>query len=333
MSVPAVPRFIALTAAPSTSATRTAAGPNHDGQQPACSYQTSASAPVAATNTVAFSSPNPCHEHVPDERLDQEISILRKRREYLLLQRQIKEMEQPAAAPTADPAIAAPANGRTTVSIRDVRLVPRPYDGSPTATYDVHKFLADVEQFFGTVEHNATYRFLALRSLLSEAAADFLTDSQAMTYEGLRDELIREFGRVLSTTELIDQLRGRRWYRNTESMHRYVIRMQGLARRGNIPEAEFIDIIVDNMRLPREDANLLMTCSPTVPALNEAICRHEKRVLANLARSASYTNRAAGARAGPIQRQPTAAASAAPRVAVNTPRNAIATSSRDRLVQ
>lgn len=195
-----------------------------------------------------------------DADVDAEIEQLRKQRELLELRQTVGRLERGAdAAPVTN-------EGRSNVSIRDVTLIMRKFDGSVHTTYDVKKFLADLEKFFCTVLHTPTYKFLALRSLLTDAAQDFLSGSRAADYNELRAELINEFGRSLSTTELIDQLRSRQWDRSAETMHRFVLRMQGLARRGEIREEEFIDIVIDNMRLPREAATLLMTSAPTIAA-------------------------------------------------------------------
>ncbi|XP_017465418.1 PREDICTED: uncharacterized protein LOC108358526 [Rhagoletis zephyria] len=39
----------------------------------------------------------------------------------------------------------------------------------------------------------------------------------------------------------------RRWKRKDESMHRYVLSMQALAKRANVSEMEFIDFIIDGI--------------------------------------------------------------------------------------
>lgn len=86
------------------------------------------------------------------------------------------------------------------------------------------------------------------------------------------------FGHVYSTTELIDQLRGRQWNRVDETMHRYIIRMQGLVRKAQILVRKFDYIIVDNQLL------LLMSAA-TIEDLKKAVCRHEKRITDNIDRT------------------------------------------------
>lgn len=65
-------------------------------------------------------------------------------------------------------------------------------------------------------------------------------------------------------------------------MHRYVLIVQGLARRGNLPEHELVGIIIDGLKLPNSDANLLASCAPTIADLKTALNRHESRIMLNL---------------------------------------------------
>lgn len=275
------------------------------------------------------------------------MALLRKHRDLLELRRQVRDLrdEEAAVAEAAvlpitvvQPMVAdAPAmrpandNSRSKVSIRDVRLILQPFTGSPMSTYDVYKFLSDFEQFFSTVEHNPTYKFLALRSLMTEAAAEFMMGSQAMSYEAMKTELIAEFGQAISTTELIDQLRACRWNSETEDMHRYVLRMQGLARRGTIPEREFIDIVIGTMCLQPYDQAVLVSSSTNMATFKDAIRRHEKkfRASANLQRCpaalgyrpATSTPRPAVSAQPPRAGQPIAAKPAAFTQAAANPRS------------
>lgn len=232
---------------------------------------------VSAIHTAPLSTnPSPI---TADAAMDQELETLRKRKELLELRRQVEILERGDAISNN---VVTGASALPTMTILDVGRVIPAFDGSRQSTYDVHKFIADLEALFDTIRSENTFRYMCLRSRLTGAAADFLTGSTALAYDDLKRELTQEFGQMLSTTELIEQLRYRRWDREAETMHHYVLKMQGTARRGNLPEHELVGIIVDGLRLPLADANLLVGNAPTINELKKALNRHESRLLNNI---------------------------------------------------
>lgn len=240
-----------------------------------------------------------------EQQLDREISMLRKRKEAMELRLQLAQLERGELTPA--PVSRNGADSLPKMTILDMGRCMAPFTGSRHSTYDVHKFFADLEAIFATIQTTQIFRYMSLRSLLSETAGIFLTGCQAVTYDELKRALVHEFGQLLSTTELIEHLKRRTWKPAEESMHRYILTQRGLARRGNLPENELVGIIIDGLRLPLHDANLLVSVSPTLDALKEAIDRHESRILQNLKAEANRVNpRPGSAIAGNAHRYPTA---------------------------
>lgn len=247
-----------------------------------------------------------------DAELDRVLSQLRKRKEILELKRQIAVLEDPNAAVAAAAPVAHTRSGSRRLGIHEIRSIITPFTGDSDEACDVRKFLDNVDRLLNTMDCDEQYRYMALRSVLADTAADVMDHSITLTYEDLRQELIREFGRAWSATELLDRLRNRRWDRQGETLHRFVIRMQGLARRGNVNEIELVDIVVDNMGLSRDDTNMLLTSATTMTALKDAIVRHEKRIMANIRdQQQRRANLAANSRRYPSANVPAARSGAA----------------------
>lgn len=236
------------------------------------------------------------------DQTDARLNILRKQRELLLLQREVMELQramQPAfspviehfqplnfaAAPIAPAVPVAPAAPiASVVSVAPAAFAPIRMDMtaieamvsqfSGDDTYDVYKWMNDLDDAFGILQFDNQTKFIAMRRLLSGTAKLFVRTVAAVNYDELRDALIDEFGRRYSNDEVYIQLRSRR-LKPTETVHRYVIEMQEIASRANIPEHELIDIILAGIGDTSTSAAMLYGAT-TLRDLKTLVVRYER---------------------------------------------------------
>ncbi|XP_067616498.1 uncharacterized protein [Eurosta solidaginis] len=196
-----------------------------------------------------------------DASLVQQINRLKHERELLLLQQEVSNLRmvsQPAPIIRLD--------------MNVIESMVQQFNGDDT--YDVLKFVEDMEDAFQILRFDDRPRFVGIRRLLSGTAKVFLRTINAHTYKTLRDALIEEFGRKYSTDEVYTQLRNRH-LRPLETVHRYVIEMQKIAARAKIEESELIDLIINEIGDVSTSAAMIYGAT-TLRELKTLVVRYER---------------------------------------------------------
>lgn len=142
-------------------------------------------------------------------------------------------------------------------------------------SYDVKKWFSDIEDASAVFGCSDRDKFVSLRRLLTGTAKLFLRTINANNYIDLKVALMEEFGRTFTLNEVFQQLKARN-LRSNESVRRYIIEMQEIALRAEIPEADLIECIIDGINDESNNAMILMTAS-TVRDLKALADRYEKK--------------------------------------------------------
>lgn len=108
-------------------------------------------------------------------------------------------------------------------------------------SYDVLKWFDDIEDIFGMLGGSERDKFVSTRRVLKGTAKCFVDNITAHTYDELKQELVAEFHKTYTMQDVFKQLEARKLQPN-ESIQRYVIGMQKIARRVQMPEAELVRI-------------------------------------------------------------------------------------------
>lgn len=164
-------------------------------------------------------------------------------------------------------AIALPNNCRR-ADFRDLENTIVKFTGEDV-TYDVRSFLRQFEEIMDLLNGDETFRLLSLRRSLSGAAKELLHSAQSSTYESLRATLMREFGDDRTSADIEAAMRRRKWQKNTEGLHRYILEMQRFQTQmgsGQLTEQQVVDLMITNMQLPMQE-DILLRGSDTVDAL------------------------------------------------------------------
>uniref|UniRef100_A0A182LRF1 Retrotransposon gag domain-containing protein n=1 Tax=Anopheles culicifacies TaxID=139723 RepID=A0A182LRF1_9DIPT len=138
---------------------------------------------------------------------------------------------------------------------------------------DVIQWFSDLEHVIDLYRVRETDNFLLMRRLLIGSAAVVAKTSKVTTYEGLKQELIKNL-HVKPTIETVyRQLRNRRLLPK-ESANCYMLEMQRIASQAVIPESELIDIIIDGLGSPSQTACMKYIVS-TINYLKQQLKRFE----------------------------------------------------------
>lgn len=199
--------------------------------------------------------------------IDQEMELLQKRKQILELRQQIRLLER-----EDEPAVSV-----RRIDPADIEQLMNKFSGDDT--YYVEKFFSDFEEIMAGVRHDRNVKFMCLRRLLTGTARIYLSTTSAVSYEGLKAELIDEFKQHFSRQEVYQQLQNRVWEKRGESLKRYVLEMQAIASRADIGEDELIDFVVNGLRVP--DASVLLTAR-SIAELKDLLGRHERRIMSRV---------------------------------------------------
>lgn len=165
-------------------------------------------------------------------------------------------------------------------------------------THDIRKWFADIEDAFFALNCPVGDKFVCLRRMLTGTARLFLRTSTVHTYEALKQALLDEFGRVLTMNDVFQQLKSRT-LKPTEAVKRYVLEMQEIASRANIPELDLIDCIVDGINDNSSNAAMLSTAR-NLRDLKLMLDRYEKKRPRALAKPYAAANRFTTVAAVPV---------------------------------
>lgn len=233
-----------------------------------------------------------CDHNFGNEDLDAELNLLRKRYEILNLRKKMTQLQREleadstaSAAPdfTAVPIFAAaPHDAPSRVrrpDFRDIEHAIVKFTGDDPA-HDVNTFMKNFEDMIQLAGGDESFRLLCLRRSLDGAARLLLQSNDALTFEGLKKALIREFGDQLTSTDVERMLRARKWKPSEETLHYFVLHMQQLADRmgrARLTEAQLIDVIVGKLGISAANEALLCSAN-TIDELKSRLKRYAGRL-------------------------------------------------------
>lgn len=153
-------------------------------------------------------------------------ALRRQRRELLDLQREVADLAANNA--TAAVAVAEPRREDAAHPVVDNRPVDNnqsrppaphtlvksitPFSGDDV-TEDIAEFFRDLEMIFDLYETDAAYKTLAVRYAVTGTAKIFVSTLDVRTYDAVKAELMREFGRAMTPADAERLLQQRRWQR------------------------------------------------------------------------------------------------------------------------
>lgn len=143
--------------------------------------------------------------------------------------------------------------------------------------YNISKWTREFEKITAVMECTAAEQFVFARRMMTGSASLFLRSSKATTWNELKAELTGEFKRTTGVKEALKTLEERKWERQAESLHRYVLIMQELAEEPPINEAELIEFIVEGMR-DKTPATAMFLNVTSLEVFKRNIPRYEKLV-------------------------------------------------------
>lgn len=127
------------------------------------------------------------------------------------------------------------------------KIVPD-FDG---ATIPVIQWFDNFDKNAEAYELNEKQKYVQARNKMTGAAKLFLEAVSVCDYFTLKEVLMDEFHKVLSSAEVHKQLSNRKKMEG-ESFHEYVLHMRKLAAAGNIEDVSIIRYIVDGLRIKSE---------------------------------------------------------------------------------
>lgn len=177
-----------------------------------------------------------------EEALDAEIRILRKKKQIADLRRELVGNEQLFARPP---------------DFQDVSCLVPSFAGSDS--YVPERWLRDFERSCDSVKGDAEFRLKCIRRLMEPGteAEWFLRVDRSTTYTGFRKKIRDNFGHTFTVAEIIDQLRKTTFANCKTSVMGYILKMQEIASRRDIDEAQTVQIIVDGFRDRSADISVL----------------------------------------------------------------------------
>lgn len=202
------------------------------------------------------------------EAVEEELLLLRKRKELLELKKQLGQLEKEVNVPRTN---------EHRLNFNDIEHAILKFAGDDR-TQDVNVFLEDFEQIMRNIKADGAFKLLSLRRSLIGAAQCLLRTPAAVSYDTLKCALLQEFGAAVTRQDVYRMLRERKWKKNSESMHFFVLSMQNIAARSDVTEMELIDFIIDAFK----DAGLETTMflgAPTLLQLKSLIIRYQTRYL------------------------------------------------------
>lgn len=209
-----------------------------------------------------------------EDDLERELQNLRRRHEILRLRREIDQMERnEAVGNRVGAAPVAQANVRK-IHFQEIEHAIVKFDGEDR-TYSVNDFFRHMEQIFQQVNADELLKFLTLRNSLTGTARLLLTQG-ALTYDDLKANLIREFGRNVSRQEVYQALKNRSKKPN-ETVRRYVMEMESIARRGDVTDYELVAFIQEGLNRNISDFGMFNSAK-SMEDIKTAVNLYEQRL-------------------------------------------------------
>lgn len=158
-------------------------------------------------------------------------------------------------------------------------------------TYDVTLFFRLLENQYDLIQADDLYRLQCLQFHLDKAASTKL-DKAFRNYGELKAALFAEFGSRATPASIEAQMRERIWDRSNESLHHFVLIMEKFLRRllaDRLSVQESIDLIINNMRLPRT-VDVLLRNSKSTEELKDGVVRHAAAINSSINARANAQN-------------------------------------------
>lgn len=221
--------------------------------------------------------------------IDAEYELWRKQRDLLLLKNEVYSLQRAqqvtevtaACAAIAPAAVVAPTVTAVHrhITFSDIEYAIPDFTGNDRS-HDVRDFIRGFEEIMLLSKADDSFKLLALRRKMKEAARCLIRAPEAVSYNGLRELLIEEFGGKLTMAEAERLLRQRKWKRGDETMHHYILEMQGLRRHldiGRFTEIEFVDLVIEGLSESSENAYLLYGAN-TIRELKDRVNRFDHKL-------------------------------------------------------
>lgn len=160
-----------------------------------------------------------CSHNSENEDLDAELDRLRKQCEILRLRKEMMKLQSEVSTDNAAVVACAAPLGTDAVAIEHTIVK---FTGDDPAQ-DVLEFFGNFEEIIALAGGDESFKLLCLRRSLEGAARLLLHTNDAMTYEGLKDALVSEFGDQLTSTDVERMLRARKWRPTEETLQFFVL--------------------------------------------------------------------------------------------------------------
>ncbi|XP_053968663.1 uncharacterized protein LOC128870091 [Anastrepha ludens] len=155
-------------------------------------------------------------------------------------------------------------DSRSSVSIESFAKIVPDYDG---VSIPVKLWLKNFEDNAAAYELNEKQKYVNARNKMKGTAKLFLETVTVSNYNDLREALISEFDKQLSSAEVHQQLRDRR-IKDSENIHEYILNMRKVAAMGSVEEASVIRYIIEGLKM-RNELKILLLNSKTYKELLE----------------------------------------------------------------
>lgn len=176
-----------------------------------------------------------------EEKLDNEVRILQKRKLIADLRREIADILPFDKAP----------------DFQDIKCLVPPFAGGDLCVPE--KWLNDFECVCDTVGGGEDFRLKCIRRLMAPGteAEWFLRIDRSASYAEFRRNFLANFGHTYTVGEVLDKLRKSTFVSSKTSVMGYILKMQELASRADIEEAQTVQIIIDGFRDQTADISIL----------------------------------------------------------------------------
>lgn len=126
--------------------------------------------------------------------------------------------------------------------------------------YEIKKWFEDMEKAFALFDSKDSDKLMAAHRAIDGTAKTFLRSKQVLSYNELKELMLKEFDRKWTAREVYNQMKERKWQPN-ESVRRYVAVMEEIASRADIAEIDLIDCIIEGLILQSLECQYVIQCS------------------------------------------------------------------------
>ncbi|XP_031639447.1 uncharacterized protein LOC116351483 [Contarinia nasturtii] len=186
--------------------------------------------------------------------IDRQLAIARKKRELMELQRELVQME----------------TRKIDLHVLDAMVTK--FDGSEL--HDIAKWIENLENVFVMFHYSDRDKLVATRHLMTGRAKRFAEITTTFSYDQFKKALLDEYKRAYTVQDVFRQLKART-LKPDETPRKYIVEMQYIASRSNIPETDLIDLIISGLNDKSVHASILYSAR-TLAELKMLMERYEK---------------------------------------------------------